>query len=337
MGQSLIAFDTNHIKQYVFGTNKLKEIRGASSILDRLNRVVMTQREKKYYDTQKIYANGGLGLFLVDSQQADKFGRYVQQEYKEATGGSVSVSYVTQALPKDFKLSDHIPDRLDLLQWMLEKEKREVHQLIALPSHPFIRLCSSCGVEYADAEIESKYLIHDPGETDDLYCESCHKKRIQDKDVKDLITDFTKYGKRLKDAENKEQLWGTILTRLSELGYDFSDKPQRPDNFNVFRNFKGAKDYLGLIYADGNNMGRAFAQLTTLPQRKALAKTIDGAIYEAVCQAIVKHLQVADHLKPKEQLADDLKHAVFPFDILLLGGDDVLMVVPASVALDVAL
>ena len=123
MGQSLIAFDTNHIKQYVFGTNKLKEIRGASSILDRLNRVVMTQREKKYYDTQKIYANGGLGLFLVDSQQADKFGRYVQQEYKEATGGSVSVSYVTQALPKDFKLSDHIPDRLDLLQWMSEKEK----------------------------------------------------------------------------------------------------------------------------------------------------------------------------------------------------------------------
>ncbi len=38
VSQSLIAFDTDHIKGYVFGTNRLKEIRGASSILDRLNR-----------------------------------------------------------------------------------------------------------------------------------------------------------------------------------------------------------------------------------------------------------------------------------------------------------
>ena len=34
----LVALDTNHIKQYVFATDKLKEIRGASSILDNLNR-----------------------------------------------------------------------------------------------------------------------------------------------------------------------------------------------------------------------------------------------------------------------------------------------------------
>jgi hypothetical protein len=38
VGLSLIAFDTNAIKQYVFGTDKLREIRGASSILDNLNR-----------------------------------------------------------------------------------------------------------------------------------------------------------------------------------------------------------------------------------------------------------------------------------------------------------
>jgi hypothetical protein len=38
LGKSLVAMDTDHIKQYVFATDKLKEIRGASSILDRLNR-----------------------------------------------------------------------------------------------------------------------------------------------------------------------------------------------------------------------------------------------------------------------------------------------------------
>ena len=50
MELSLIAFDTDHIKRYVFATEKLKEIRGASSLLDYLNRIVMTQGLK---DTQR--------------------------------------------------------------------------------------------------------------------------------------------------------------------------------------------------------------------------------------------------------------------------------------------
>src|SRR5579883_487790 len=41
VGKSLIAFDTDHIKGYVFGTDRLKEIRGASSRLDYLNRITM--------------------------------------------------------------------------------------------------------------------------------------------------------------------------------------------------------------------------------------------------------------------------------------------------------
>ena len=43
MRKSLVALDTDHIKGYVFGTDKLKEIRGASSLLDRLNRQVMRE------------------------------------------------------------------------------------------------------------------------------------------------------------------------------------------------------------------------------------------------------------------------------------------------------
>jgi hypothetical protein len=42
-GLSLVAFDTDHIKEYVFGTDRLKEIRGASSLLDRLNRREMEE------------------------------------------------------------------------------------------------------------------------------------------------------------------------------------------------------------------------------------------------------------------------------------------------------
>jgi hypothetical protein len=48
MGFSLVALDTDHIKEYVFGTDKLKEIRGASSLLDYLNRIVMQEFADNY-------------------------------------------------------------------------------------------------------------------------------------------------------------------------------------------------------------------------------------------------------------------------------------------------
>src|SRR5437588_3585775 len=86
--RSLVALDTNHIKQYVFATDKLKEIRGASSILDNLNRRVMQRiADDKEFHARKVYTNGGAGLFLVDGDKevADKFGQRVQQEYSKET------------------------------------------------------------------------------------------------------------------------------------------------------------------------------------------------------------------------------------------------------------
>ena len=37
----IVAFDTDQIKKYVFATDALKEIRGASALLDELNRIKM--------------------------------------------------------------------------------------------------------------------------------------------------------------------------------------------------------------------------------------------------------------------------------------------------------
>src|SRR5437868_13306008 len=86
--QSLVALDTNHIKQYVFATDKLKEIRGASSILDDLNRRAM-KRIAGEIGAEKVYTNGGSGLFLIhgDEKAAQEFGQRIQQEYGKETRG----------------------------------------------------------------------------------------------------------------------------------------------------------------------------------------------------------------------------------------------------------
>ena len=124
MELSLVAFDTDHIKQYVFGTNKLKEIRGASSLLDYLNRIVMEACAAPDHHAEKIYAHGGSGLFLVDTLHVNTFKALVQQSYHDATGGGASITAVDLPVPEQIDVhKDDIKDLLDLLQWRLQEEK----------------------------------------------------------------------------------------------------------------------------------------------------------------------------------------------------------------------
>jgi hypothetical protein len=343
VGLSLVAFDTNSIKQYVFETDKLKEIRGASSLLDYLNRFKMDQIARRYHATE-VYANGGSGLYYVATEHAGNFGREVQQAYHDETGGRASITFAQLPLrdvtEEDIETQD-ITDPLETLQWHLQGEKLHPPALLTLASHPFLRLCDACGVEYADASIASEEISHSPSEEDERYCTSCQRKRKQedrvDRRVRQLIQSLSSTSSTRNKLLHDEYMWTTIIERLHDLGYDIPKKTERPNDFDTFRNFKGAKDYFGLIYADGNNMGRAVRECKTLPAYKALANDINDALYTAVCTAIVRHLKIDDHLKPKEQRTGDLENDVFPFDILLLGGDDICMLVPASVALDVAL
>ncbi len=103
MRKSLVALDTNHIKGYVFGTDKLKEIRGASSLLDLLNRKRMVDLayslDSSFKKEQIIYANGGSGLFVVDEDKADYFCQQVQQAFKNVSGDGASITCFVQELP----------------------------------------------------------------------------------------------------------------------------------------------------------------------------------------------------------------------------------------------
>lgn len=99
MERSLIAFDTDRIKNYVFTTGILKEIRGASAILDELNRITMP---KVIYNIdpscKEIYANanGGSGLFEVESSRAQECilaieKKYIEKKYlKETKSGFIT-------------------------------------------------------------------------------------------------------------------------------------------------------------------------------------------------------------------------------------------------------
>jgi hypothetical protein len=342
VGKSLVALDTDHIKKYVFATDKLKEIRGASSILDRLNREDMERIvHKADPEAQKIYANGGSGLFLVDTNSVDRITQQIQSEFHRKTVGGATVTYAIQEIPDNIKDPEHdeIDDVLELLRYRLREAKDTLltHDHIGLPSHAFMRTCDSCGTRYA--EVFDKNEGQDPAVQGNRYCKVCYQKRREDDDVKGSINDLVSGQKPSKSSP----LWKALIECLHEANYTLPEGTDRPDDFNVFHEFGEAKDYIGLIYADANNMGEEIKKFGRLDKLEEFAEIVDSSIHRAVCYAIQKHLP-ARQLSTQNPLSsthsseqDKSPKWVFPFDILLLGGDDLVMVAPASSAIDVAL
>lgn len=349
MSQSLIAFDTDHIKGYVFRTGKLKEIRGASSLLDRLNRVKrFTIAKAKKLDPKAItvFANGGSALFVIATDKAEQLGADVQKLYRMETGGGGSITYVIQPIPPnnatdimtEKELDEHITMR-DLLKLMrlrlrLAKDSQSDGKLqdeprldvVALPTHALLFTCKSCGLAYAQ----------EMDEPETLYCRVCIGKRDEDeavrigkrngkeiirKGIPDIIRDIQSGSPPPED--NEQELWERILRILSKKGYQhLTPETSRPPDFNEFSRLQSGKDYLGLIYADGNSMGTAMEKLETLQAVQDFAKIVDNAVFEAMGDAIKAHLPV--------------QRDTLPFDILMVGGDDIVMVTPAKKALQVA-
>lgn len=341
----LVALDTRHIKKYVFATDKLKEIRGASATLDYLNRHVMEDVARELgIHVRKVFAHGGAALFLIDGDEqiAKQFGQRIQQRYRKETFAGVSITFAVQKIPEHIvnAWEEDIQETLDLLYARLEMESNHEEDIIELPSHPFMHTCDSCGVRYAETRDESEK--RDVGSRDRRYCRTCQQKRKEDETVKNGIDTITALITRQakEEADSAQEMilpdtegirhsfaWQALLRELPSLGYKIPENTERPPDFNELRSIVGGKGYFAVIYADGNGMGIIMEDQHSLKSRKEKADLIDTAVYNALRAAVSQYLPVDQQNSP----------SLFPFDLLLVGGDDIIIVTPAEVALDIAL
>lgn len=91
--------------------------------------------------------------------------------------------------------------------------------------------------------------------------------------------------------------------------------------------------YIGLIYADGNNIGRLMATLQRPSTYRAVSSALTTIAQHAVFGALAAHLEPALVFDREEQR----QLLVHPFEILAIGGDDLFIVVPGDRAFDIAL
>lgn len=304
MSKSLVAFDTDKIKQYVFATGKLKEIRGASALLDYLNLEVMEQIVEQICGSgnyRKVYANGGAGLFVVDTEKATAVITAIKKAYQDKTK-TASITGVAVPLPQTYE--QNTQNELTLIRYLMRATKDSNNQSVFPLTHPLLHFCDSCGIQYAEENESGEQL-----------CASCKAKRAEDNKIKNEIALWTS-GKRQPQLN---RLWGRLI---EDLGYQNSDH-ERPEDFEELGKLSSPTSYMGLIYADGDSFGKAVEEIETLDKMASFATAVNDIMYQVVQEAIQQHLQ-----------PDNKK--TLPFDILLLGGDDLIMVTKAQSAIEVA-
>jgi CRISPR-associated protein Cmr2 len=186
--------------------------------------------------------------------------------------------------------------------------------LIELTS--FSRKCTSCDERPAVEEIAD--------ERQQFFCEPCARKRHAGSWAKQSNRPDLYYNQDIPRLEWVRP-WDTWLTSsAAALGLPHTIEQTTRDLQELGAAAGGAaRGYVGLIYADGNNVANAVATLSTVSAYRTFAREMLLANERAVAHALL------DTLRPTRE-------GVWPFEVITIGGDDVLLFVPADRALHLA-
>ncbi|OUL24822.1 type III-B CRISPR-associated protein Cas10/Cmr2 [Nostoc sp. RF31YmG] len=115
-------------------------------------------------------------------------------------------------------------------------------------------------------------------------------------------------------------------------------RPEEARSLREIGNASNPAGFVAYIYADGNNMGGYIRkQIKTPQQYREFSNDILDATQQSVYKALATHLQ-AHQLQNLTDPDNENRNGrwIHPFEIITIGGDDVLLIVPADKALAVA-
>ena len=331
----LVVIETQRVKDYLFASPVLRETRGASLLLDELNRQDTERILKQCSGFKKIYLGGGSGRILFEERSvAQNFANQIRSQYQHKTfNARVSVEVV----PRD--------DNESIPAWMArgvgESQKNKLGRIDAIPiiAGRWLRPCSSCG--QLIAETDKSIIYYDNGRdaepTDTHYlCASCYSKR-------DSIRRFYRHIKRNKgryDPISRSKLRrehpNHVLTTLVNQMQSYNTL--LPQDLDQIGEESVPRNYIGFIYADGNRMGEIIKSMAgkypddddALEAYHAFSQIVDESTREAAAQAVYECVGYRDEKTRKQRPG-----RFIPAEFVLAGGDDLILIVPAQYAIDV--
>jgi CRISPR-associated protein Cmr2 len=149
-----------------------------------------------------------------------------------------------------------------------------------------------------------------------------------------IISWVKKFEEFLKSNEYKEFL---KVNKLENDYYRSVPNPEEARSLIEIGNASTPNGFVAYIYADGNNMGGYIQKIQSPQEYKQFSEDIFKATEQSVYKALAKHLRPHQlkNIKDKDKIERN-GHWIHPFEILTIGGDDVMLIVPANKALAIA-
>jgi len=315
---ALLVADTDETQRYVFESNKLPEIRGASRLLFDLNQQcedLVTQASGEV-----IYAGGGSLLALVPNTQGAQIATQIEQLYPTQTGVA-TITAAVRPLPPSYQEKAFGQYVGWATSWLTRrKESKSAPPFWA--AMPFTVRCLSCMKRPTDPQ----YITDN---FPDPICAICFQKReASQRNI--WIDQFESYLRALDHQNLFERYYGAQPANHIQSTYTLNE---------ISAANRARKGYVALIYLDGDRIGR---QLRDLPRKayRNFSRTLRQATREAVFSALATHLKPTQvplsDLRPQSHNTKNSTAVVHPFEIITIGGDDVLLIVPADAGIPVA-
>lgn len=300
----LVLFDADRIKDYVFATGRLKEIRGGSQLVRDGSDEEIIRKELALTEDEIIFAEGGAGILVfTDRERAEQKAQELDAFYRSVTrGASLTAIVQTGASFADAKA---IGDR----RLRMAKDNRRVR--LQTMQSPFSQVCKSCGAQPATQ-------LYTVPPVPELLCDWCCVKREK--------------ADQLSKAQSTKQ---RFLLDKTDWGHSFLDyipknraaiwqDAELPETTDRLAALSRPNNYLGFLYADGNSMGSHLQQCTEDHQ------------YRQFSQRVSHSLRAALWLALDSNFPNGPVNGATPFEVIALGGDDLILLCAADRVLPVA-
>lgn len=358
MSRYIMTVETVKIKDFLFSTNKLRIIRGASYLLDYLNQVVVPKilKENKVKEEDIIYIGAGNAKFFIDTEeQAKNIAYQVKEAYRrQAPNSKVVVSYTETEYKANKDNSQNkrkIWEDIDRLAQNTAIEKSKGFSILNI-DFIGIEKCELCGNNSAqvsaknlEEDLESlEFILKDNKVWIDNYC-------FDILTLKEQIKDLT--GVKNGVGERKGIICEECLRKLI-FSNRIKDMKQEDENISFYNNMKkefsnvdlkteisdyeNGKSFIGFMYSDGDGLGDFLKNISEefkkskdngkiedeyLEFLKNFSKTLDNNTKEALIETIREIFQ---------ESGEEKRFGEF----LIVGGDDVCAVFNPELVLELS-
>lgn len=370
MSRYIMTVETVKIKDFLFSTNKLRIIRGASYLLDYLNQIVVPEILKNNGVKKEdiIYIGAGNAKFFVDSEDiAEKIAKEVKKAYKREAPNSKIIASFAETEYKvggdNSKNKRKIWEDIDELAKNTAIEKSKGFPMMNL-DFIGVEKCELCGrnsaqisvenlerdleniglkikdgrVKLDNFSVENDYLIEDD------YSIEIPKLREQIKDLtgtkngtgdnKGIICEECLrkliFSNRVKDTKSEKKI--SFYNNMKE---EYKDDIELGTEISDYEN---GKSFIGFMYSDGDGLGDFLKNISEEFKKETDNPKVEEdylGFLNKFSETLDKNTKDALLEAIKEIFAEKKDEKRFG-EFLIVGGDDVCAVFNPELVLELS-